>query len=76
MVCRQPGFRPEKPNPEGLGAVTSADTNAAIHISRAAVIPPIVWETALPSRQGQAAALESVRYMTKGTAFEKEPHSE
>ena len=46
------------------GHTTSADTNAAIHISRAAVIPPIVSETALPSRQGQAAALESVRYMT------------
>jgi transposase len=37
------------------GHTTSADTNAAINISRAAVIPPIVSETALPSRQGQAA---------------------
>ena len=37
------------------GHTASADTNAAINISRAAVIPPIVSETALPSRQGQAA---------------------
>jgi transposase len=34
-----------------------ADTNAAINISRAAVSPPIVSETALPSRQGQAHPL-------------------
>jgi putative transposase len=39
------------------GHTASADTNAAINISRAAVIPPIVSEAALPSRQGQAAAL-------------------
>jgi IS605 OrfB family transposase len=37
------------------GHTASADTNAAINISRAAVIPPIVSEAALPSRQGQAA---------------------
>jgi IS605 OrfB family transposase len=37
------------------GHTASADTNAAINISRAAVIPPSVSEAALPSRQGQAA---------------------
>jgi IS605 OrfB family transposase len=39
------------------GHTASADTNAAINISRAAVSPPIVSETALPSRQGQAHPL-------------------
>lgn len=39
------------------GHTTSADTNAAINISRAVVSPPIVSETGTPSRQGQAHQL-------------------
>jgi IS605 OrfB family transposase len=39
------------------GHTASADTNAAINISRAVVSPPIVSEAAPPSRQGQAHAL-------------------
>jgi IS605 OrfB family transposase len=39
------------------GHTASADTNAAVNISRAVVSPPIVSEAGTPSRQGQAHPL-------------------